>query len=105
MRLKNEEKLEYINLWKESGLSKIEFCKKMGLPYQGFIRWNKKIFIDQNKAIDTQKTRIVPVKIIQDVHKNIDQTCIILYLQSCSIKIMPGFPQSELKHILELLDK
>jgi len=46
MRLKNEEKLEYSNLWKESGLSKIEFCKKKGLPYQEFIRWNKKIFID-----------------------------------------------------------
>lgn len=103
MRLKEEEKIEYINLWKESGLSKSEFCKKMGLSCQGFPMWNKKISIETNEDSDSQKTRIIPVKIIQDTYQSIESH-VVIQLRACSIKIMPGFPQSDLRKILELLE-
>lgn len=103
MRLKEEEKVEYINLWKESGLSKSEFCKKMGLSYQGFLMWNKKISIESNEDSDSQKTRIIPVKIIQDTYQS-TESYVVIQLRSCSIKIMPRFPQSDLRKILELLE-
>ncbi len=103
MRLKEEEKVEYINLWKESGLSKSEFCRKMGLSYQAFLMWNKKISIEPNEDSDSQKTRIIPVKIIQDTYQS-TESYVVIQLRSCSIKIMPDFPQSDLRKILELLE-
>ncbi len=101
MRRKEEEKIEYINLWKKSGVSKSEFCKRMGLSYQTFLRWEKTIAVTSEVLPDRQDIHIVPVKITQDIHET---PYIVLCLRACSIKIMPGFPQSNLKQILELLE-
>ena len=103
MQVRKEEKIEYINLWKESGLSKTEFCKKMGISYQSFLKWNKIISIQSEQSWDINKPYIVPVKITQDEYINTEGTYVIVNLKTCSIKIMPGFPQSDLKKILELL--
>lgn len=103
MRVKREEKIEYINLWKESGLSKTEFCKMMGISYQCFLKWNKSISIQSEKSQDINKPCIVPVKITQEEDINTEGTYVILNLRTCSVKIMPGFPHSDLKKILELL--
>ncbi len=44
-RYSKEEKLTHLELWKESGLSKLAYCKEADLHYKTFLSWAEVVLI------------------------------------------------------------
>ena len=102
-----EEQLQYIQLWKESGLKKAEFCRQVGIGYSNFMNWvHKHTHQDNNLSLkrhgDSLTQRIVPVSITEGEKPNTASHLIIHLTDSC-LEIPPGFPSEEVERIIKLL--
>ena len=108
MQIKHDDQLEYIQLWKESGLSKAEFCRQMGIRYQNFMAWiynnaHKVKNLSEHRQDLTTEQQIISVS-ITDTDKELDSpSCLILHLKDSLLEIPPGFPSEEVEYIIKTL--
>ena len=98
MRTNDQERAEFLNQWKESGLSQKQFCSRIGIPYSTFMAWRKK----EKRELSCPADRIVPVTVMKEDTLT-EQPRIILSFGFYQLDIRPGFPESELKKIIEML--
>ena len=103
MSIARNEQIEYIKLWETSGLSKAEFCRQMGIAYTHFNAWHYRIkHLDSPHLSDHEHTKIVPVTVTKDKIES-EQTYLILRIKSSVLEIPPGFPEEQLRNIIEIL--
>ena len=103
MSIAQNEQLEYIKLWETSGLSKAEFCRQMGITYTHFNAWHYRIkHRDRPHSGDHVHTKIVPVTVTNEKIES-EQTYLILRIKSSVLEIPPGFPDDQLRNIIEIL--
>ena len=57
-----EEKKEFLELWRESKLTKKEFCKEFGLNYKSFNNWPYQIASKKPKPITCQEVQMPKAK-------------------------------------------
>ena len=103
MSIARNEQLEYIKLWETSGLSKAEFCRQMGIAYTHFNAWYYRIKqLDSQHSGDHEHTKIVPVTVTKEKIES-EQSYLILRIKSFVLEIPPGFPDHQLRNIIEIL--
>ena len=107
MAIEFDEQLQYIQLWEESGLTKAEFCRQIGIGYSNFMKWiyrhtNQVNNLSLNRHRDTKTQRIVPVS-ITEVEKSNNASSLIIHLKDSCLEIPPGFPSQEVENIIKLL--
>jgi len=93
MRFNNEEKIKYLEQWKQSGKSSYAFAKENGINTQTFLNWKKK-----EKRISPSFIEI-PIKTIQQFQK--PEILIIKGDVKIHIPLMIG--SNELRSIMEVL--
>ena len=108
MHIKHDDQLEYIQLWKESGLTKAEFCRQMGIRYQNFMAWiynnvHKVKNISEHRQDLTTEQQIVSVSITDTKSKSDYTSCLIIHLKDALLEIPPGFPSEEVEYIITTL--
>ncbi len=108
MAIEREEQLQYIQLWEESGLTKAEFCRQMGIGYSNFKGWLYKLeHQDDHMPVDRQDEavlqQIVPVSLAEDASEPKPAPRLMLHLKDSLLEIPPGFPPDELGKIIKLL--
>ena len=108
MQISHKKKLEYIQLWKESGLSKAAFCRQMDIRYSSFMAWiynyeRKEKIISAHKHEVTTQQQIVAVSITGTDTRPECAPCLIIHLKDALLEIPPGFPSEEAENIIKTL--
>ncbi|MBO4300866.1 MAG: hypothetical protein J5861_04600 [Desulfovibrio sp.] len=106
--IERDEQLQYIQLWEQSGLSKAEFCRRIGIAYSNFMNWCYKnthnvnhISVDQHE--DTASQQIVPVSLTEGSAEPEPASRLIIHLKDSLLEIPPGFPSDEVEKIIKFL--
>ena len=106
--VERDEQLQYIQLWEDSGLTKAEFCRQIGITYSNFMNWcyknapkDKRISADQHE--DSTQQQIVRLSLTEAPVQPNTSSRLIIHLKDSLLEIPPGFPSDEVEKIIKFL--
>jgi len=101
MRSSKSEKELHIQLWRDSGLSKVEYATQSGLNPQAFYGWFKKSKQEQQSTVE-----FVEIQRKENESEEAPTTSIKITLNSgYEITVAPGFDRITLSTILDVIER
>lgn len=106
MKITNEEKKTHIELWKESGLTKTEYARQIGINREVFYSWFRQLQKPKAPHQGFVEVDATVPKMEQTAGDHCEAAKIIIELpNSHRIEVYPGFCSETLQAVLSSMER